>query len=83
MKDEIDAMERTQTWTIVPLPSGHHAIGSKWVYRVKYKNDETLRRYKARLAAKGYNQQKDRDFMDTSTPVAKIMIVKVFIDISY
>lgn len=52
MNDEIQAMKQTNTWSIVPLPPGHHNIGLKWVYKVKYKPDGTVDRYKARLVAK-------------------------------
>lgn len=62
MDEEIKVMERTNTWSVVPLPLGHHAIGSKWVYRVKYKIDGSVDRYKARLVAKGYNQHEGVDF---------------------
>lgn len=32
MDAEISAMERTNTWSIVPLTYGHHVVGCKWVY---------------------------------------------------
>lgn len=33
------------------MPPGKKAIGSKWVFTIKYNADETIERYKARLAA--------------------------------
>ncbi|KAA0038146.1 Copia protein [Cucumis melo var. makuwa] len=53
LTEEIEAMERTKTWTIVSLPKDHHIIGNKWVYKIKCKPDGTIDRYKARVVAKG------------------------------
>lgn len=39
MKKEINALENNGTWTVEDLPPGKRAIGSKWVYKVKYNSD--------------------------------------------
>lgn len=57
MQTEMDAMESNNTWSVVLLPSRNDAIGSKWIYKIKYISGGFMERYKARLVAKGYTQQ--------------------------
>lgn len=54
MQKEIEALNANNTWSLVPLPKGKKAIGSKWVYKVKLKADGCVERLKARLVAKGF-----------------------------
>ena len=54
---EIATLESNQTWSFTSLPPHKRAIGCKWVYRVKYKADGTVERYKACFVAKGFTQQ--------------------------
>ncbi|KAL5539676.1 hypothetical protein UlMin_043677 [Ulmus minor] len=54
MEDELRALEANKTSSIVSLPASHHKIGSKWVYKVKFKADGTVERSKARLVAKAF-----------------------------
>ena len=82
MAAEIATLESNKTWSLTSLPPHKRAIGCKWVYRVKYKADGTMERYKARLMAKGFTQQEGLDFIDTFSPVAKMTTIKTLLAIS-
>lgn len=49
MEKELEAIEKTKTWSLTTLPTDKTCIGCKWVYRLKYKSDGSIERYKARL----------------------------------
>ncbi|KAK9714933.1 hypothetical protein RND81_06G131800 [Saponaria officinalis] len=39
MEKELQALEANETWTLCPLPSGFNPIGSKWVFKIKFRSD--------------------------------------------
>lgn len=51
------AQQENDTWELVPKTSEMHVIGTKWVFKIKYKTDNTIERLKVRLVAKEYNQR--------------------------
>jgi histone deacetylase 1/2 len=55
MADEINALLKNKTWTLVPPSSSQNLVGCKWVFRVKHNPDGTIQRHKARLVAKGFH----------------------------
>lgn len=61
------------------VPKGKNAIGSKWVYKINFKSNGDVERYKARLVTKGYNQKEGLDYHETSSPVGKMVTVRTLI----
>jgi Reverse transcriptase (RNA-dependent DNA polymerase) len=73
MEEEMESIQKNNTWTLVPLPKGRKAVTCKWVLRVKYDQDGNVDRYKSRLVARGFTQKEGIDYEETFAPVAKFM----------
>ncbi|KAI3681339.1 hypothetical protein L6452_36130 [Arctium lappa] len=78
MNEELQALDKAQTWDSVPLPPGKSPIGSKWVFKIKTKFDGSINRYKARLVAKRFNQEYVIDYEETFAPVARVTSVRIY-----
>ena len=79
MQEELAALEKNGTWELTSLPEGKKALDSKWVYKVKFKPNGEVERYKARLVARGDRQVKGKDYKATFSPVAKFATVRTMI----
>ncbi|KAI3728695.1 hypothetical protein L6452_17336 [Arctium lappa] len=79
---EHEALTRNDTWELVPPHPSQNIIGCKWVYRIKYKPDNTIERYKARLVAKGFHQRPVIDYSETFNPVIKPTTVRLMLSLS-
>ena len=82
MADEIMALELYHTWFVMPLLLGKHAIKSKWIYKIKYKFDGSIKRYKARLVVKDYTQAEGLDYYETFTLVVELVTVSYVIAVA-
>ncbi|GAU49517.1 hypothetical protein TSUD_300440 [Trifolium subterraneum] len=71
MDQEIESIERNDTWELVYLPREAKRIGVKWIFKTKYNENGEVEKYKARLVAKGYSQQHGIDFNEVFAPVAR------------
>ena len=49
MDQEMQAIERNDTWELMALPSGGKTIGVKWVFKTKFNENGEVDKYKARL----------------------------------
>ena len=77
MAEEIKALEENGTWTIAELPPGKKPINCKWVYKVKYKSDGKIERFKARLMVRGDHQLERFDFNETFAFIAKGLVYEL------
>ena len=66
MQEELQSIEDSNTWELVPRPSHRKVIGVKWIFKAKFRSDGSLDKYKAHLVAKGYAQRK---VLTTMTPL--------------
>jgi hypothetical protein len=79
MQAEIDSLHAAGTYELAPLPTGHRAIGCKWVLKAKRNAAGAVVKYKARLVAKGFAQRYGVDYEETYAPVCRIGSIRVLI----
>ncbi|GJR60005.1 ribonuclease H-like domain-containing protein [Tanacetum coccineum] len=81
MNQQMDVLLRNGTWELVDLPEGRKAIGSKWIYKIKFRSSGEIDRYKARLVAQGFGQKERIDYEETLSPIVKMVTVRCLLNI--
>ena len=60
MGTEIENMEETETFELVPPEDDQDPLGCRWVHKVKRNTDGTVMKLKSRLVAKGNEQEEGK-----------------------
>ncbi|GAA0168152.1 transmembrane signal receptor [Lithospermum erythrorhizon] len=81
MCEEINAMIRTNTLSLVPPTSSMNIVGCRWVFRLKRDSNGNVTRRRARLVAKGNHQLSGIDFTETFSPVIKTATIHTILSI--
>lgn len=80
MKDELNSLENTGTYTLADLPPNKTAVGCKWVFKKKKELDGV--RYKARLVAKGFSQKYGEEYSEVFSPVARAPTIRLLLSMA-
>ncbi|GJY24357.1 retrovirus-related pol polyprotein from transposon TNT 1-94 [Tanacetum coccineum] len=79
MQEELLQFKLQHVWTLVDLPNGKRAIGTKWVYKNKKDKRGIVIKNKARLVAQGYTQEEGIDYDEVFAFVARIEAIRLFL----
>ncbi|GJY57885.1 putative ribonuclease H-like domain-containing protein, partial [Tanacetum coccineum] len=79
MQEELLQFKLQQVWTLMNLPHGKRAIGTKWVYRNKKDERGIVIRNNERLVAQGYTQEEGIDYDEVFALVARIEAIRLFL----
>ena len=92
MHEEMEEIWSQNTYKLVPCPPGVKPIGSRWLYKIKWKHDPyaespdmayEILRWKARLIAQGYNQIKGIDYKESYSYTVSRDSIRILICICY
>lgn len=82
MTSEHHSLLKNKTWVLYDLPPRKAPIGFEWVYKIKYKSDGSLDKYKACLVAKGFSQSQGIDYEETFAPTTKISTIRLVLSMA-
>ena len=77
IEEELDTLQRNETWTLVKEPENIKIIDSKWIFKEKSAQGKILK--KARLVARGFLQ--DETTEDIYAPVARMVTIRTLLSI--
>ena len=79
MHEELNQFKRNEVWDLVPKPTSHKSIGTKYVFWNKLDESGIIVRNKARLVAKGYNQEEGIDYDETYAPGSRLEAIRLLL----
>jgi len=82
MNEELDQIEKNDTWELVPRPLDKNVIGTKWIFKNKLNENGEVIRNKARLVYKGYAQQEGIDIEEKIAHFARLEAIIMFLALS-
>ena len=79
--DEIVSLMENQTWNLIELLESKQALHNKWFYRLKEEHDG-IKRYKARLVMKGFQQGEGIDIIEIFSFVVKLTMIRSVLSVT-
>jgi len=79
---EMESFRENQVLEPSWLPTHKKALRTKWIYTLKYDTQGNIKKYKARLVARGYEQEYGIDFEETFSPVTRLQSLRLLFALS-
>ena len=80
--EELHQFVRNDVWELIPRPKGVNVIGTKWIFKNKSDEHDTVIRNKSRLVTQGYTQVEGINFDETFAPVARLESIRILLAIA-
>ena len=81
IKSELRSLRRNHTWDIIRKEKGMKPITTKWVFKKKIKANGLIR-FKSRLVARGFSQEKGVNFFKTYAPTLSLPSLRIFLAVA-
>ena len=81
MDEEIECIQKNQTWEPVDVPKDKYVINVKWLYKTKQDVEGNVQKHEEIMVTRGFTQQLDIDFYETFAPVACMDIIRAVLAI--
>lgn len=79
---EYEASVKNQTWELVLPIAAQCLVGHKWVFKAKLNVNGFVQKLKTRLMAKAFQQSVEIDYLDTFSPVIKVVTIRVILTLT-
>ena len=66
MEEEIQMIEKNNTWELVAIPKEREVVSLKWIYKIKHNQEEDIQKHKERLVSRGLCKNQLLIFMKLS-----------------
>lgn len=65
MENEMEALQRIETWSLVPWLPTMNVISNNWIFKTKLTPQGMMDQPKVQLVAKGYHQESRVNYLET------------------
>lgn len=77
MDNKLTPLINNNTWFLTTLPPNKRPMACKWFFKIKVLVNETIKRCKARLVAKDFNQNECINYLETFSHVVKVTSIRL------
>ena len=82
MVEEYSSIMTNDVWEVVPRPQERFAVGSRWIYKIKYVANGSIEKFKAKFVAKGYAQKEGIDYEETFASISRYTSIRSVISLA-